>query len=147
MFIFVISFFHQPDFSLRNFHNFQKKRQKNKVFLRLSPRRHLFQFFFRFSCIIPLGAISRVRVFIMKNDPFFNFCPFLTMSRWRHCNLTRFFDPWESLLNCQDSAIVGLRDVKNWSQWLKNIVSLAFLRKTMFLTVSPGALFLTVFQD
>ena len=85
----MISFFHQPDFSLRNFHNFRKKRQKNVVFLRLPPRRHLFQFFFRVSCNMSLGAISRVRVFIRKNDPFFNFCPFLTMSPRRRCNLTR----------------------------------------------------------
>ena len=38
-------------------------------------------FFFRVSCIIPIGDISRVRVFIRKNDPFFNFCPFLTFRR------------------------------------------------------------------
>ena len=48
-----------------------------------------FSFCFRVSCFIPIGDISRVRVFIMENDPFFNFCPFLTMSRWRRCNLTR----------------------------------------------------------
>ena len=88
--IFVISFFHQPDFLLGNFHDFRKKHQKTTIFWRFRPRRHLFQFFFRVSCIIPIGDISRVRVFIRENDPFFNFCPFLTTPPRRHSNLTRF---------------------------------------------------------
>ena len=87
--LFVISFFHQPDFSLRNFHNFRKKRKKIMFFYDCRHDVTYFSFFFCFSCIMSLGAISRVRVFIGKNDPFFNFCPFFTMSRWRRCNLTR----------------------------------------------------------
>ena len=88
--IFVISFFHQPDFLLGNFDDFRKNRQKKVIFLRFRPRRHLFQFFFRVSCIIPIGDILRVRVFISKNDPFFNFCPFLTTPPRRHSNFTSY---------------------------------------------------------
>ena len=49
----------------------------------------LISVFFRVSCIIPIGDISRIRFFIRKNKLFFNFCQFLTMSPRRHCNLTR----------------------------------------------------------
>ena len=115
----MISFFHQPDFSLGNFHNFRKKRQKSVVFLRLPPRRHLFQFFFRVSCNMSLGAISRVRVFIRKNDPFFNFCPFLTTPPRRHSNLTRC-----NIILSGQITMASRRKVKNGQKLKKRVVFL-----------------------
>ena len=86
--IFAFPFFQEPYFSLRNFHKFQKNRQKNVVFWPSRPRRHLFQFF----CCVFMHHSNRSQFtrksFQKEKRRFFQLFVILDISPRRHSNLT-----------------------------------------------------------